>query len=788
MVAYSLPSSLVRILALTLVGALLSVPATAQTSQISGVVVGPDGERFAGATVRLIDSAGDTVRTTTTDDDGEFVIDGLAPGSYEVRVTTSGFPERARAVRLSEIEGQRIELDLRLPGVQEEVLVRDDLDAEEDYVADRTVTATKTSSPLLEVPQSVSVLTRDRLDTQGVESQAEALRYSAGIVSEPFGPDMLLDWTQIRGFQQYGQNLFRDGFQFRSAGQSALRLNPWGAERIEVVRGPSSALYGQSSVGGFVNFATKRPPAHPLREIRLQAGSYERLQGAFDLGGPVDGDGEVLYRLTGLVRDSEAQVDFSRNDQVFVAPALTWTPGPRTTLTLLADYQHDEAIRGTSFLPAAGTVLPNPHGRIPVDRRDGEPDFDGIDRDQYSVGYLLEHRLGEDWTVRSRARYAAMRNDYQISWGGGLQPDQRTLNRFWFSGDLSLDILTVDHQAHTRVRTGALEHDVLVGVDYQRHVNEEPFEFGTAAPIDVFDPEYGQPLFDPFLTSDIRTTQSQVGLYVQDEISLGSGWRVLAAGRHDWVDTETDDRIAESVTRQDSSAFTGRLGLLYRTEADLSAYGSYSEAFLPVVGTTATGAAFEPERGRQVEVGLKYRPGGGDALLTAAVFDVRRQNVLTPDPDNPVRQVQTGEVRSRGIELEAVANLAGLDVTGALSLLDAEVTESNAGDEGNRPIIVPEISGSLWAGYTIQEGNLEGLGFGAGLRHTGMTYGDAGNTLEVPAYTLVDAAVRYAWQDVELSLNAHNLLDEVYVASCFTATSCFYGSTRTLRTTLRYRW
>lgn len=755
----------------------------AQTGTIVGTVSdAPENQVVPGARV----SVQGTDLGSLSQEDGSFVIRNVPAGAHVVRASLIGYGIVEREVRVGAEQIVRLEVELTREALQlAEIRL---VVSRGDYVADQSVSATKTSTPLLETPQSVSVLTRERLDVQGTETQSHALRYTAGVQGETYGADMLLDWTQIRGFQQYGQNLFRDGLQFRSAGQSAVRLNPWGAERIEVVRGPASVLYGQSSVGGLVNFVTKRPTAYPIREVRMQAGSFGRLQGVFDIGGSIDDDNRWLFRVTGLARESEAQVAFSNNDQRFLAPALTWRPGDRTSLTFLADWQHDDAVRGTSFLPAAGTLEPNPNGRIPVDRRDGEPGFDGIDRHQYSTGYLFEHTGAGAWTLRSRARYAAMRNDYQISWGAGLREDMRTLDRFWFSADLALDIFTIDNHLELQLRTGSIDHRILVGTDLQRHVNQEPFDFGTADPIDVFDPEYGQALHDPFFVSDVQTRQRQIGVYAQNELGLTERFTVLVSGRADRVATERLDRMAETTTSQDSDAFTGRIGAVYRTDAGFAPYASFASAFLPVIGSDAGGNPFEPERGRQTEVGLKFQPQGGDALLTLAAFDLIRSNVLTADPANPAHQAQTGEIRSRGIEIEGVATLlGGLDLTGAVTLLDAEITESNDGDQGNRPIIVPDWTAATWGVYTLHSG-LPGLGVGVGLRYTGASWGDPQNSLEVPSFTLFDAALHYDRGFFGLSIKADNLFDDVHVVSCYGANSCFYGPTRTVNTTLRFRW
>ncbi len=783
--AATVPALAVPALAALLLVGLAAPPAAAgQEGSVHGRVTHAEtGEPLSDVQVAV----GDTDLGALSGSDGTFTVRGVPAGSWTVTASHIGYATVSREITVGGGEAVRLEIELseeavELGGIT--VIAR-----RSGYVGGETAAGTKTSMPLVEVPQSVSLITGERMEDQGAETQAEALRYTAGVRGEISGPDLLYDWTQIRGFQQYGQNLFRDGLQLRSASQATLRLNPYGAERIEVLRGPASVLYGQSSAGGFVNYVSKMPEAEPSREVEFQTGSYDRLQGSVDLTGPVTGDGALLYRLTARARSAEAQVDFSENDQIFVAPALTWRPEDGTSLTVMGDFQSDDAVRGTSFLPAAGTVEPNPHGTIPMDRADGVPGFDGFERDQYSIGYLFEHELGDAVTLRSKARYTGMENDYQIAWGAGLREDQRTLDRFWFSGVPTLDILTVDNHGVVRFSTGALEHEVLAGVDVQRHVLDERFEMGSAPPLDVFDPEYGsQSLGDPFFSTDARREQLQAGLYFQDRIRLDR-WTLLLSARRDWTDTESLDRNADATTERDSDAFTGRVGLVYRAEGGLTPYASYSESFIPLLGATESGDPFVPERGEQLEAGLKFQPPGSNAFVTLAAFDLRRQNVTTPDPDDPNFQVQTGEIRSRGVEAEGVASLApGLDLTAAYTYLDAEVTESNAGDEGNRPIIVPEHAASLWADYTLRSGGLDGLGVAGGVRYTGSTYGNAANTLEVPAYTLVDAAVSYDWRPFRLQLNVSNVLDERYVASCWTRASCFYGTARTVRAEVEYRW
>jgi iron complex outermembrane receptor protein len=656
------------------------------------------------------------------------------------------------------------------------------------YKATRATTATKTDTPLIEAPQSISVITRDRLEAQNVQSLAEALRYTPGVQGEPFGFDPRFPSLQIRGFQAF-RGLYRDGLQVNQFGIPQFRVELYGVERIEVLRGPASVLYGQNNPGGIVNFVSKRPTALPFREVELQMGSFNLFQGAFDLSGPVTKDGTLLFRLTGLARDSDTQVEFVEDDRLFIAPTLTWRPRAGTTLTILGHYQSDST-DFTSSLPAEGTVLSNRFGRIPVSRYSGEPGFAGYDRTQSAIGYLFEHQAGDAWTFRQNARYDYLDVGQQGLFGTGLQADQRTLNRLSFDSESDKHAFAIDTQAQARFVTGPLAHTLLGGLDYQR-LTESVFGGCCPAgpPIDVFDPVYGQAVPRPPINLDTDTTLEQIGLYLQDQIKLYERLVLVLGGRHDWASSDTDDRISGTSTEQEDRAFTARAGLVYLFDVGVAPYVSYSESFLPIVGTNLFGEPFEPERGQQYEIGVKYQPPGTKSFVTVAAFDLRRQNVLTADPTNPFNRVQTEEVRSRGVELEGIASLPfGLDVVASYTYLDTEITKSNAGDEGKRPLIVPEHLASLWADYTIRGTSCAGLGFGGGVRYIGSTFGDTANTLEVPDYTLADAAVHYEWRGLRFAVNAKNLFDKEHVASCFGPTFCRYGDGRTVIGTVGYRW
>lgn len=697
--------------------------------------------------------------------------------------------------RLSQSDEQRLQLEPTMVEDQaikvEETQVTAERGQVRGYVAEDSTTATKTATPLIETPQSISVITRDRLHAQGVENLAEALRYTPGVQGEPFGFEPRFTLLQIRGFPAFTEGFYRDGLQLRNPGFAVgFNLEPYGAERIEVPRGPASVLYGQGSPGGLVNFVSKRPTPEPLWEFAFEPGNFDRLQGKFDLSGPIDQAGVFSYRLTGLVRDSDTQVDFIQNDRIFLAPAFTWRPSRDTTFTILGHYQQDET-RSSQALPAEGTLFPNPNGKIPTRRFTGEPDVDRYDRTEYAVGYLLEHHASTAWTFRQHFRHYASDLDDVTVFSAALQADQRTLDRFVFGSFGKLDGFAVDTQAQVGFATGPLAHTLLGGLDYQRVEVGAVQTFGTAPAIDIFAPVYGAPVPMPPVFLDNNTVQQQIGVYLQDHIKLSDKWVLQLGGRYDWAENNTDNNLAGTRTSHDDNEFSGRAGLVYLSDTGLAPYASYTESFLPALGTDASGEPFKPETGRQYEVGIKYRPPGWSSFATLAFFDLTRENFLQTDPATFL-QVQTGEIRSRGIELEGVASFdLGLDLIASYSYLDVEITESSDPDEkGKQPTQVPKHMASLWADYTVPRGVASGLGVGAGVRYLGSTFGDTRNTLKAPDTTLADAAIHYHWKNLRFAVNLQNVFDKEYVASCFVrgGNFCTFGERRTVTGSISYRW
>lgn len=657
------------------------------------------------------------------------------------------------------------------------------------YVASASTVGTKTDTPLVEVPQSISVITRQELDDRNVQSLTDAVAYTPGVRTQQSGYDPRFDVFSIRGFDTVYNGIYRDGLRLPGANMSVFKVEPYGVESVTVLRGPSSALYGLGSPGGLVDITSKRPTEKAFGEVEVQGGNYDWLQGQFDLGGPLDKDGQFLYRLTGLMRDagSPNTLGGGVNDMNFIAPAFTWKPNDQTKITFLGEYQQSETPASLPFYGWTGT------GDEVFSRSPG--DYNSQTQDQYRIGYAAEHAFNDVFTVRQNLRYGNA--DTSVRYTGQTYVDPLTNIASRYTGYVHdiLDSFVVDTQLQADFTTGAVEHKLLVGLDYSYLSLDGGIGFGTAADYNL---TFGVPLGitqdPPFNSSRYRQRQNQVGLYVQEQAQI-ERLIVTLSGRQDWVDTKDEDLLNYTTENIDDSQFSGRVGLTYLFDNGIAPYVSYSTSFAPNLGVDINGNPFAPTTAKQIEGGVKYVPPGFDGYFTAAVFQIRQENGLVTDEANPLYQVQTGEVRARGFELEAVANLgAGLRVRGAYTYLDLTNVAGDPTTVGLTPSGQPENSFAVWADYQFQPGTvLAGLGVGAGVRYTGATWGNSLNTFQNDAYTLVDAKLSYDFRYLDakltgwsLQVNAQNLLNEEFI-TC-DAGYCYLGAPRTVIAGLKYRW
>lgn len=754
-----------------------SVDTRDTTRLLTGRVVSEDGSPLAGA--RIITECGTFRHSATTRQDGSFSLP-VPPGTYRVQASRQGFDTLARIVDVVADDATRLELVLTPPTFEDAMTVTA---SAAGYEASGETTATKTATPLLETPQAVTVVTHRQIEDTGAQGLQEALNYAVGVRSDAYGLDSRTDSMLVRGSSpdNYLDGL-RQNFNWYT---STTRTDPYMLERVEVLRGPSSMLYGQGGTAGIVNMISKRPRAAREREIVLQTGSFDRMQVQADWTGPLTEDGRWLYRVVALGRDAETQVDHVRDDRALVAPSLTWRPNDDTSLTLQARWQQDRSGSTLQFFPWSGSGAPNPNGRIPTETFIGETGFDRYDSERLTAGWLFERRLGTHWTVRQNLRLTHNEVDYRTFYTDAfsspgdsfLDEEQRIIGRYAEISRPEVDMWTADQHAEGSFVTGPVRHQLLVGLDAlhfrqnERFVYDEPQHLGGGVPpIDVYDPVYTGYTAGP-LAEAPESTQSQAGLYVQDQMKVGPHWIVLAGLRHDRAESGL-----EGAEDEETDATTGRLGLMYAAAGGWSPYVSYSESFTPVSGTDFHHRRYDPLRGEQVEAGIKFQPPSRGFTVTAAAFELREENRLVNDPENPLNQIQAGSTETSGLELEVLGSLTDIvDLSAHYNYLDndAELTAA------------PEHQAAVWARRSF---SLGGLGsFTAGL---GVRYFDAfrdGIAPTVPELTLYDAMLQWNPGPWSLTLNASNLEDEPYVSTCLPRGDCFYGARRTVSLSVAYQ-
>lgn len=660
------------------------------------------------------------------------------------------------------------------------------------YVATRSTTGSKTDSPIIDNPQSISIVTRQQMDDQGAQTVDQALRYTTGVYTQD-GTDVRFDQLSARGFSM---DSYLDGLHlYQSPRFATPRVDPYLLDQIDVLRGPSSVLYGQGNPGGLVNYVSKLPTDTPHNEVMLQLGNNNYRQLGFDIGSS-NQDGTVSYRVVGLAREANTQVDQIKDHRFAIAPSLTFRLDSDTSITLLGGYQRDPEGGQFNPVPASGTLFYNPNGKLGPDQYFGNPDTDHMSRTQYWLGEKFEHRFDDVWSFSQSARYLHIdEHYYQTSVTSNYLGDNRTVMMFGNRDNEQFGQFTTDAHAQAKFATGDVQHTVLLGGDYTRlqlydRVGQAAAYYGAVVGrLNLFAPDYraltvlapNGPLF--------RYSLWQGGVYAQDEMRY-QHWVLNIGGREDWTKTTQHQPMAGQILDKhaDDQQFTWRAGLAYEFANGLVPYVSYTTSFQPGIGTTAQGTPFKPTEGKQYEAGIRYQPIGYQAYFTLAAYDLRQQNVATTSPDNPNLSIQAGVVRSRGIEAEAHVNLGdNLRLLASYTTINQRIT-ADTRFRGKRPPGTPRQTASVWLDYTVPGGWLRNVGFGAGVRYVSSAQGDVPNTFEVPGRTLMDVAAHYDWQHWRLALNVSNLFDREYVSTCSSPAVCYWGATRTVLATARYQW
>lgn len=661
-------------------------------------------------------------------------------------------------------------------------------------VAKRSASATKTDTPLVKTPQSVSVVTRDELDLLDPPTIKDALRFAPGVMVESRGSVSGFNSVNIRGFSQISDNIWLDGLKLAGDGYTSFQVDPYLLERVELLRGPASVLYGASDPGGVIALVSKRPTAETLREVQFKMGNHNLYQTGFDFGGAGDDNGEFLWRLTGVASDRDEQQEGEKAKRYSLAPALTWQPNDNTRITLLSQFSDEPDIGWFGYLPAEGTVTAGAAGKLATNFNDGEPGYNKISRRQMMLGYDAEHQFGNGWSLRQNLRYATAEMDYHTIYGSTISASDATqLTRGALEMKEQLSTFSVDTQLQNRYSTGEIDHTSLIGVDYRHLRNDIWHAFGSASNLSLTRPVYGNTDVSYYSLSSQVDHQQQTGVYLQDQAQW-QRWMLTLGGRYDWAKSDSVNRYASNaLTEQNDSEFSWRGGVNYLFDNGIAPYISYSESFLPTSGTDYYGHTFQASRAKQYEAGVKYMPAEGLISASAAVYQLTKDKNLSTDLDHVYYSTQNGEVRSRGIELEAKAALTrSVDVIASYSYTQAKFTHDSL-YQGNQPYEIPKNMASLWGDYTFYGTALSGLTLGMGARYIGSTWGDNANAFKVGAVTVWNTALRYDLARFNLpgsslGLNVNNLFDKQYVAGCYATTACYYGAERQITGTATFRF
>lgn len=674
------------------------------------------------------------------------------------------------------------------------------------YTVPDTTGALKTDAPILTTPQSVSVITQESIRDRGVRRLDEAVQNTAGVTLGGVHPSF--DVIKLRGYESW--DTYLDGLREDVPFGSTV----WGLEKVEVLKGPSSSLYGQSNLGGVVNKVSKRPRANDFfGEVMVGAGSWDLFESGIDLNvplitaqpaAPVQSSGKdaknvqgkgvapvvatesfngqtLTARFNAYYRDGGLFYRGSHFEQLYLAGALLWEIGPDTSLTILANYYDSKQSFMWAF-PAEGTIWNNPNGEIDV--RNYPANTNGYnlgEGEMTNIGYEFKHGFSDAVSLRQNAR-VSWSNFYRngFEYPGGLTDDLRSVYVYppYYAQDDDF-IVSIDTALDFKFQTGAVNHTFTTGFDFTYLENE----WASGGPEDA------EQTYDLFsgrkqtfkwsargpLTSSPNTVTENYGIYLQDRLTFLDGkLALIVGGRYDI--SQYDDGYGN----YEESAFTGRAGISYEVAPGIAPYVSYARSFYPQwYSTDASGAPVEPEEGEQWEAGIKTSLLDGRLNTTVSVFQLTRENVATEDlttPD-PFDSIVSGEQEVRGAEFETIAQLApGLNLTLAYTYLHSEITEDNVIPVGGRIQGVPDHTASAWLKYTFQEGFLKGFGVGLGGRYVSSQAGDINASFDLPSYAVMDAAIYYERENFTIQVNFNNVTDERYFSGSSDNTWIYPGA------------
>lgn len=716
----------------------------------------------------------------------------VTPTSVRVSITgKEALPEITVATGADSLVFSALPTTVSAAGEEIEIIVKGR--RRTGYFIPNASSATGTNTPILETPFSVQIippeLIRDRQATQVKENLANV----SGVIFNGDGQSRGGEQLIIRGFS--GGAIVRDGFRRGDiGGVTPPTTDIATAERIEVLKGPASIQSGAIEPGGLINLITKKPLKDPFNEIEVQIGSRNQIRPRFDFSGPISPDGSILGRVNGVYETSNNIRNLNQSNQKFVfAPTVTGKLGDNTDLTVSLEYINGK--RGADFgIPAIGNKVAN----VPIDRIITEP-TDAVTNTAIQIGYNIEHRFSPQLRLKNTFQYSSYQFDFGVvALPTAFDDTTNTVTRVPASQEALLKDYTFQTNLIGDFKTGDINHTLLAGVDYIRRDSRTANRLNrTPSDLDLFNPVYGglvkpsQSALTPF--TDNLVTSDSYGVYLQDQIGITDKFKLLASVRYDTISQNNNNFLNPALNdNSTASALNPRVGLVYQITPALSLYGSYSQSFRPNTDRTTTGQVLDPQRGKGYEFGVKSELLDGKLLATLAYFDITKQNVPVPDPNDPLASLASGEQRSQGIEVDVSGELSpGWKVIAAYANTNGRVTaDSDATLIGKKLYGVPDNAFSLWSTYEFQQGDLKGFGFGAGLNFVGERQGDLDNSFTADSYVTVNAALFYKKDDWRFGLAFKNIGDVKYVETVGNRRSSanFYGDPFTIQATASWQF
>ncbi|EMW2192688.1 TonB-dependent siderophore receptor [Enterobacter hormaechei] len=654
-----------------------------------------------------------------------------------------------------------------------------------------TNSATKSAVAESKTPQVINTIAAKEIEQRHASSVNEILRYAPGVSTEVRGSTSYMSEYKIRGFNVDQE--FYNGLQlpYNVTGNTKARIDPLLIESVDILKGPSSVLYGGGSPGGLVNIQSKKPQKEAKTELGFNTGNRNLKEGYLDSTGQI-ANSDWNYRLLGKATESDEQVHTTRYENYLVAPSVTWQPDDKTRLTIDALAQNTPSLTPSDPMPLS--YLRSKY----ADRRDYAGDeWSGFKQRQWMLGYSFEHEFDSGWGFNQKARYFDVDTHQRSAYSTGTGSEVYQLNRFAYTTDEDLQSFNIDNQVTRTVVLGDWQHHLLAGFDYQKLNSHFHYRYASSTPgIDMRNPDHSQIDNDALgleTAQKNRLGYQQNGYYLQDQIAFG-GLNVLASLRFDDYRSVTTNYLQngdKAWVSQDR--LTKRLGALYAFDNGLSPFISYSEGFAPVSPQgTLTAKDVKPTTSKQVEGGVKYLLAEYATTFTASVFNIRQKNVVTSDPGF-LNYRQTGEVESKGAELSAISRptdnltlIANYAYTHAINTEDDKY-------QGKRPTQVPENAFNLWGDYTFDSTPLRGLTLGAGARYTGpMEISPANDAGKLGGTTQYDLAASYRMGELAPSLegltlkaSAQNVTNKETL-TCYDATNCWIGRDRTFQVGANY--